>query len=201
MEKIREVLHDDIDRVVEIHKKAFPDFFMTELGPNFLKKYYKLVLSYHKSIFLVVERDGYIIGFVAGFLEPFIFYKFLKKHKISFGLTIIPVLFKKPRLISKIFANFRRVNRLSNEENIKVSELASIAVDPSYAGQGWGKLLIKSFLENSKKLGAEFVYLTTDAKNNDAVNYFYQSIGFELYKTFITASNRAMNEYRYYFKK
>jgi len=201
MVKIKEASYKDICRIVEIHRKAFPNFFLTGLGDEFLKEYYELVLSYDKSIFLVAERDDCPLGFAAGFLEPPKFYKLLKKYKLRLGLRIISVLIKRPRLISRIFANFRRVNRLSNDCNIERSELASIAVDPAFSGQGIGKLLIKSFLESSKKLGAEFVYLTTDAKNNDAVNYFYLSMGFKLYKTFMAAPDRAMNEYRYYFNK
>jgi len=201
MVKIKEASYKDIYRIVEIHRKAFPNFFLTLLGDEFLKEYYELVLTYDKGIFLVAEKDGCLLGFAAGFLEPQNFYKLFKKYKLRLGLKIISALIKRPRLVSRIFANFRRVNRLSNDGNIDRSELASIAVDPAFSGQGIGKLLVKSFIDSSKKLGAKFVYLTTDAKNNDAVNYFYLSMGFKLYKTFMAAPDRAMNEYRYYFDK
>ncbi|PNV80064.1 MAG: hypothetical protein C0196_03495 [Dictyoglomus turgidum] len=202
--KIRKVKYSDIDRIVEIHKKAFSNFFMTQLGDKFLKKYYELVLNYSQNIFLVLEKDGYIVGFVAGFINPSLFYSLMKKHKFSLALSILPTLFRKPWLIFRIFWNFIRVNKFSNEKTVKttsICELASIAVDPNYTGRGFGKLLVKSFLEKSKEMGPKFVYLTTDAKNNDAVNHFYQSLGFELYQTFIAGSRRVMNEYRYYFDK
>ena len=201
METIIKVKHKNIGKIVEIHIKAFPSFFMTELGPKFLMKYYNMVLSYHKGIFLAAEIDGLITGFVAGFLEPSQFYAFLNKNKIDIGKTIIPVLIRKPMLVSKLFANFRRVNKFSFEEKKNECELASIAVDPTHSGHGVGKKLVKSFLDEAEKLGAEFVYLTTDAKNNDYVNGFYKSLGFILYKTFYNEYNREMNEYRYYFKK
>jgi ribosomal protein S18 acetylase RimI-like enzyme len=201
MENVRKASWGDINNVVKIHIRAFPKFFLTQLGPNFLNKYYELVLTYNKNIFLVAERDGYPIGFVAGFLEPSKYYLLIKKHKIDLGKKIISALIKKPKLINRIISNFRKINRLTDEEDKKIVELASIAVDPDYSGKGVGRILIKSFLEGSKKMGAEFVYLTTDAKNNDAVNYFYLSMGFKLYKTFMAAPDRAMNEYRYYFNK
>uniref|UniRef100_A0A7C3MKY5 GNAT family N-acetyltransferase n=1 Tax=Dictyoglomus thermophilum TaxID=14 RepID=A0A7C3MKY5_DICTH len=202
--KLRKVKYSDIDRIVEIHKKAFPNFFMTQLGDKFLKKYYELVLSYSLNIFLAIEEEKYIVGFIAGFFNSSYFYSLLKKHKFDLGLAILPTLFIKPWLILVIWGNFIRVSNLSKEKPIKtmnICELASIAVDPNYTGRGLGKMLVKTFLEISKKMGAKFVYLTTDAKNNDAVNYFYQSLGFELYRTFRTRLGRIMNEYRYYFDK
>jgi len=202
--KTRKVKYSDIDRIVEIHKKAFSNFFMTQLGDKFLKKYYELVLNYSQNIFLALEEDGYIVGFVAGFLNPSLFYSLMRKYKFNLVLAILPTLFIKPWLIFRIFWNFIRVNKFSSRKMLKpqiYAELASIAVDPNYTGRGFGKLLIKSFLEKSKEMGAKFVYLTTDAKDNDVVNHFYQSLGFELYQTFTTASRRVMNEYRYYFDK
>lgn len=202
MTKIRKVLLKDIDIVTEIHIKSFDGFFLTQLGPDFLKTYYKLIKEYSRSVFLVAEAaDGTILGSVAGFLEPTSFYKNLKKQIIKLGLIVIPTLFKKPFLIRKALSNLRKVNKLSDKENIKASELASIAVDPAFSSKGTGRLLVKAFIEESERMGAEFIYLTTDAEGNERVNKFYRSLGFELYRTFIAGSNRLMNEYHYYINK
>jgi ribosomal protein S18 acetylase RimI-like enzyme len=201
MSEIKKILFDDIKRVVKIHMKAFPSFFMTELGAKFLFQYYSMVLGYQKSIFLKAEMDGLIVGFIAGFIEPDKFYASLNKNKIQMGKTIILALFRKPKLLLRIIANFRRINKLSIKRNYNICELASIAVDPDYSGHGIGKKLVNCFLYEAKQLGAEMVYLTTDARNNDYVNNFYESLGFTLYRTFFNEYRREMNEYRYYFKK
>jgi len=191
----------DIKEVVKIHKAAFKEFFMTQLGAEFLKRYYCFVLIYPMSLFLVAEDHGKIVGFVAGFLEPGHFYAFLKRNKISIAKAVIPSLIRNPKLLMKFCANIWRVNKNSSYETKNICELASVAVDPNYSGRGLGKKLVKAFLNEAEKLGAEYVYLTTDARNNDYVNNFYKSLGFTLYRTFFNEYRREMNEYRYYFKK
>jgi ribosomal protein S18 acetylase RimI-like enzyme len=195
---IRPALRPDLRKIGEIHIKAFPKFFMTSLGPKFIVEYYSVVLDYLKKVFLVAEEDGRVLGFIAGFIEPHRFYSNLRRKRIKLGLFALPALLKKPSLIIKIFNNLRRVSEFSSEEKKKCSELASIGVNPKFSGQGLGKSLVNAFLEMSQKLGAEVVYLTTDASDNDKVNQFYLSLGFKLNNTFLAYSNRLMNEYVFY---
>src|SRR5262249_15902282 len=42
---IRPVHANDLPAIVNIHQKAFSEFFLTRLGPKFLHRYYKLVLA------------------------------------------------------------------------------------------------------------------------------------------------------------
>jgi ribosomal protein S18 acetylase RimI-like enzyme len=44
-------------------------------------------------------------------------------------------------------------------------------------------------------LGAERVVLTTDTNGNDAVNKFYQRLGFSCVRTFEARRGRLLNEY------
>ncbi len=73
--------------------------------------------------------------------------------------------------------------------------LMSIAVDPAYQNEHIGRQLVNSFLIEAKSRGSEFVNLATDAVDNDGVNHFYRSVGFELFRTFFTPEGREMNEY------
>ena len=59
----------------------------------------------------------------------------------------------------------------------KSSELASIGVDPQVSKRGIGGL-VAAFLAESKRRGADEVYLTTDAEGNERVNVFYERLGF-----------------------
>ncbi len=197
MNKLRLVNRNDLKIIVDIHIKAFPEFFLTKLGPKFLSKYYNLILNHEKKIFLVAEEDGYPIGFVAGFLQPSNFYAYVRKHKNILLFALIPIIFRNPFLISRIISNFRSTKKKEQENKLIKCELASIAVNPDYAGQGLGKKLVKAFIEISQKKNADIIYLTTDVNNNEVVNNFYQSLGFSLYRTFIAPGNRFMNEYRF----
>jgi len=75
------------------------------------------------------------------------------------------------------------------------SKLASIAVNPALGRKGVGKKLVYAFLEEAGRQGADEVYLTTDAKNNHAVNEFYRGLGFTLSSSFRAPKQRMMNEF------
>ena len=197
MNKLRLAKKDDLKITVDIHIKAFPGFFLTKLGPRFLYKYYNLILKYEEKIFLVAEEDGYPIGFVAGFLRPSNFYTYVRQHKTTLSITLIPIILRNPFLIPRIISNFCGTKKKEQKNKVIKCELASIAVNPDYAGQGLGKKLVKAFIEISQKKNANIIYLTTDVNNNEVVNNFYQSLGFSLYRTFTAPGDRLMNEYRF----
>ena len=71
----------------------------------------------------------------------------------------------------------------------------SIAVEPTYQGQGIGKELVRAFLEEAKMRGLKYVNLTTDAVDNERVNHFYQKLGFQVHRSCVTPEGRKMNEY------
>lgn len=73
--------------------------------------------------------------------------------------------------------------------------MSYIATVPDIQGRGIGKSLIKAFVDEAKKHDGKFVYITTDAHNNDIVNCFYQTVGFKIKRVFNTSRNRTMNEY------
>ena len=197
MNKLRLANRNDLKIIVDIHIKAFPEFFLTKLGSRFLYKYYDLILNHKKKIFLVTEEDGYPIGFAAGFLQPSNFYAYVRKHKNILIFTLVPVIFSNPFLIPRIISNFCSTKKEEQKNKAIKCELASIAVNPDYAGQGLGKKLVKAFIDISQKKNADIIYLTTDVNNNEVVNNFYQSLGFSLYRTFMAPGNRLMNEYRF----
>lgn len=49
--EVREISIKDINVLVAIHKRAFPDFFLTSLGDRFLLLYYKTVKKIIKGFF------------------------------------------------------------------------------------------------------------------------------------------------------
>ncbi len=63
---IIKVKEDDLDAVVEIHLLSFPGFFLSKIGPSFLKCYYREIITYEGGHLLAAQNAGSIIGFVAG---------------------------------------------------------------------------------------------------------------------------------------
>jgi predicted N-acetyltransferase YhbS len=77
--------------------------------------------------------------------------------------------------------------------------LSSVAVDPDMQGDGLGSSLVKEWLAEMKLTGTQGCYLLTDSKRNDAVNRFYQRLGWKLDSQHRTPRGRVLNRYLFDF--
>lgn len=193
-EGYREAVASDILDMVKIHQAAFPEYFMTLLGPKFLQNYYDLVINFPGRICYVKEGKEGIEGFVAGFLSPSIFYSEIKKYRFKFLISIIFQIIRHPTYFLRLYASYTEADRSIESYDLDVCELSSIAVLPEIKGKGVGKGLIKAFV-GAVKGNAKIIVLTTDAKNNEYTNEFYKNLGFELKCTYYRSKNRPMNKY------
>ncbi len=192
---LRRMMVDDVEQVVAIHVAAFPSFFLTFLGPRFLRALYRGVLEDPSGIAFVAERDrGIILGFVAGTSSPSRFYsRLLRSRLLRFGLATVPALLRKPAILGRLLRVFSIPAATSSATGR--AELMSLGVLPASQGSGAGGLLTERFIEEAKSRGSTTVYLTTDADGNEAVNRFYERRSFLLSRQFTTPEGRRMNEY------
>jgi len=185
-----------LESVVKVHLRAFPGFFLTFLGPCFLREFYGAFLHEETGIALVAEdlADGRILGFVAGSTSPNGFFKrLLKRRWWAFCFASTTALFRRPASAPRIFrALFYRGTAPQGPER---ALLSSIAVDPDAAGRGLGKVLVEGWVKEVRKRGTAGCYLTTDAVGNDSVNCFYQKNGWRLETVYATPEGRQMNRY------
>jgi GNAT superfamily N-acetyltransferase len=186
----------DAGELVKIHQLAFPGFYLTLMGPAFLRAYYASVLRYPKRIALVAKQDDITVGFVVGFLEPEEFYAQFRAERLRLLPIIALALLRRPVLIGRTLSNSRRIQRVTS--TFGTAELSSIAVNPSVRGAG--SVLLKAFLERARELGSTLVFLKTDALNNERVNLFYLKHGFECVRS-CDDGGRAMNEYNLHLKR
>jgi ribosomal protein S18 acetylase RimI-like enzyme len=196
MAVIRVATAADLGPIAELHQRAFRGFFLTQLGRPFLLRYYRAVLAYPGGILLLAEEALSIVGFVAGFCEPGLFYRSLRRRALSLGLSMAPALLRNPRLLHRAVANFRRTSEAERHDHTHFAELSSLAVDPAAEGRGIGRGLVTDFTRVAAEKGAFSVCLTTDALENDAVNCFYRRLGFEVRRTFESTPGRWLNEFR-----
>lgn len=181
-------------QIVEIHKNAFPGFFLTELGPKVLEVFYTSLMRETNTIVWGVAKDNLLIGFFAAskytnglYLRIFI------KNIYIFFFPLIFSFIRNPNLLLRMVISFRS----SNEHNVPkncTSSLLSICVSPNESGKGIGKMLLDK-LENELIIcNIVSYYLTTDADNNESTNIFYKKNSFQLYSTY-NQGNRRMNLY------
>lgn len=186
---------EHIPAVVQTHLASFPGFFLSFLGPRFLSLFYSGICSAPEGIAVVYLNEvGVPTGFVAGTSNPGGFYsRLLKREWLKFACaSIVPVL-KRPSVIGRVA---RAVSHPSdNPVGEDVAGLFSIGVLPELQGTGAGKKLVQAFLDEAAKRGCKRIFLTTDRDDNEAVNTFYQKLGFSIERHYETPEGRRMNEY------
>jgi ribosomal protein S18 acetylase RimI-like enzyme len=185
-----------LDDVVLIHQEAFPGFFMTQLGPRFLREYYRCVLEFRRGLLLTEYSDSRCCGFVAGFIDPASFYEELHSRRLRLGLAAAAGIVARPGRLLPLIGNYARAERAAHQPpEIGTAELSSLAVRPSATGRGLGSRLVREFIAAARDGGAARVVLTTDAIGNEPVNEFYRRLGFTCRRTFQARRNRLLNEY------
>jgi ribosomal protein S18 acetylase RimI-like enzyme len=185
-----------VDEVVRLHTRAFPGFFMTQLGPRFLREYYRCVVETSGGILLTEGNETESVGFVAGFVCPGAFYRELRRRRIRVAVAALAGVLTRPWCVKNLLADYRRAGAsVSPQSDVHTAELASLAVVPTAAGRGTGSRLVKRFIQEARELRAERVVLTTDTHDNDRVNLFYRRLGFACTRSFEARPGRWLNEY------
>jgi len=196
---IRYATSTDVADMVVVHLESFPGFFLTFLGPGFLKVLYSSILEVPDNISLVLVSDNNKVeGFVVGTLSPEGLYKrLLVKNWFNFALASVLPALRNPSCIPRLLRAFStpKTAKLKSADCL----LMSIGVLPNKIGTGAGRMLVEEFLGLAGQRGANSVSLTTDRDNNDSVNRFYEKTGFKLDRSFVTPEGRQMNEYLFDF--
>lgn len=189
---IRKATINDVDSIVDIHLDAFKGFFLTSLGPAFLKFYYTSFVESSETVTMVAEEEDMVYGFSAstkvckGFNS-----RLIKSNLCSFGMLSLKMLFTSPESLLRLAKNLTKKGE-GVEDNEDYAELYSIGVSKSAQGKGVGKKLLAASEEILKKEGVRRVSLTTDYDHNEQAVGFYLSMGYETLYEFVTYPNRKM---------
>jgi ribosomal protein S18 acetylase RimI-like enzyme len=191
---IQRMLPKHIESVVRVHLESFPGFFLSSLGPGFLRLFYQGVLNDETGIAVIAEREDVVLGFVCGSNAPRGFYRRLfQKQWWRFGWAAMGALARRPWMVRRFLGAVRM--RVVSEDAAPAAELMSLAISPHAQRQGLGGDLVLRFLAEARSLGASRVTLTTDRQANQHVNSFYHRLGFALAASFVTNTGREMNRY------
>jgi ribosomal protein S18 acetylase RimI-like enzyme len=170
----------DLESIAVIHSRAFPGFFLTDLGPAVLRLYYGTVLNHASGVLLLAHCGGRPAGFVCGFSSQSDFYAAWTKQKWRVLMVAAPALLRDPRRIARLLVGYRWSRSLEVRCGKDRAELSSIAVAPEFAACGIGTNLLQGFREVLVRRAADSYELTTDALDNDPVNAFYVRQGLTL---------------------
>lgn len=186
---------DDVEDVIVIHLRAFPGFFLSQLGPTVLRVLYGELLRDGTGICFVCRSNGRIIGFVAGTVDPRGFYmRLLRNRCLRLAVSSFGAIFRIPGAVPRLLNAFRRTRAEGHGSGCGL--LMSIAVDPEFQGIGRGRALACHFLRACRARGLSAVHLFTDRLQNNDVNRFYLALGFEVSQVITSDHGRLMNDYR-----
>ena len=192
--EVRAMQRGDVGAVTAVHLAAFPGFFLSFLGPRFLRELYRAIVDDEECIAYVAVADGRVIGFVAGSASSGFYRRAARRRWFRFALASFGAFLRKPKIAPRLLRALYAPPKAALEGAL----LMSLAVDPRVQRSGAGRLLTAAFTEGAKQRGAKAVVLTTDRDGNDAVNAFYRAQGFTAAGEFVTPEGRAMNEYILY---
>jgi ribosomal protein S18 acetylase RimI-like enzyme len=199
MSRTRDATQADLAQVIEIHRLAFPGFFLTRMGVPFLQLLYRGFMSRPNGVLLVAfddEAPAEVLGFVAGTMRPERFFiDLLRSHWLDFAWASLWPLLRQPGLVAlKLWsALFYRGETLPELPDAAL--LSSLGVRPTMHQQGLGRLLVHSFVQRAQCNAAPAVYLTTDQDDNAGTNAFYLRCGFRLEGTCKRPPRRILNRY------
>jgi ribosomal protein S18 acetylase RimI-like enzyme len=107
MIEVRPMSQRDLGAVIAIHRAAFPNFFLSFLGPRFLRVFYGFIVS--DGIAIVALADGKLAGFVAGVSEPRLFYRQLMRRRfVGLALAIAPIVLRHPSTLARVVRRARQ---------------------------------------------------------------------------------------------
>jgi ribosomal protein S18 acetylase RimI-like enzyme len=183
-----------VQDVVNVHQAQFPGFFLSFLGPRFLRLFYREILATPGQVSLVAVDGGRVIGFVTGMDHQSRFFgRLVRRRLVAFAWTSLAAALRRPSIIPRLFRalTYSRVTRAATAQAL----LMSIAVSGDAAGNGIGQRLVRQFLDEMRNKGIDSVSLTTDRDDNDRANAFYRALGFQLARAYTSPTGRAVNEY------
>lgn len=190
---VKKIQKSHINDVVDVHCSSFRNFFLTELGTDFLYLYYSSYLKCNSAILFGCFENEKLIGFCAAAEKSLGFNKELVKVNLfKFIKQGIKLLITNPKYLKRLYYNSNKISN-SIKDEVNYSELFSIAVLPFKQNYGAGKILIKE-LENELKLrNCIKLTLTTDTEGNENVLNFYKKMGFSLLYNFSAYPDRTMS--------
>ena len=193
-ERCRLAWISDVPSVARVHLEAFEEFFLSELGYNFLCVMYRAFLVNPSGIFVVQEsKDDKVTGFAVGALSSGKKDRWLAlRFMPHFFWAALPAILQHPRvIITRLVTRFFETGFPFNVPN-NAAVLRSIGVLTSERGSGAASALLGAFEQIAFQQGSASVYLTTDHDNNERAQKFYERHGYRVVDRFQQDGQRPM---------
>lgn len=171
---------EHVPLVVAIHMKVLGDTFNASVGVNYLQALYQNVIACPVGIGFLAMQDAHIIGFVTGTTHLPTLQRQLAlrlRARDRFALLRQLVL---PRHLMHFLTTLIVNQPIQRHGETINAYLLTLGVDPDVSGQGAGRLLVRTLLDEFQRRGTSQLCLNTVARNSRS-RRFYEAIGFQLH--------------------
>jgi ribosomal protein S18 acetylase RimI-like enzyme len=182
---IEKMSKDTLEGTIDLHMECFKDSFLTSLDRGALRCMYENYICSELGCAYVYIKSEEVIGFVAGTVNPSIYYnQMLKKRGYRLIWLTLKRVIRDPGIIIPIirrnYSGFFRPD--DSEEAYGKASLDVISVKENYRGTGVAQDLIKAYFSELEKRGIRELHLGVKADNTRAKR-FYEKIGLEHIRT------------------
>ena len=183
---IRNIINEDIDELVRLHKSIFSkNHFSSNFPLNLLKKYFFELFNHYEYKLLAIE-NGAILGYlIAGIKPEYPINKFIKKNIIR----ILFVLLYNPKyLIEKIYQVISKIGKTTNITYENSVSVYLIAVKPDTQNKGIGRQLLHFFEDILMQRKIYHYTLSVRIKNSSSIEFYKKNKFTEINRNFLTIS-------------
>jgi len=184
---------EHLDQVAGLHEACFAGYYLTRLGPSFLRAMYGWYVDNPEAIAQVALDDqGRVVGFVAGTTRAEAYHRSLFRRRggamlsalvgrlVSSPVETTRLAWERKDLLLQAFSSLLGGGSSESVESTpatreRAASLVSIGVDPSQRRSGMGRRLTDLFLEEAGQRGCEVVTLSV-REDNPGARLFYESI-------------------------
>ena len=173
------------DRLLEqaaLLHRAVMHLLLTDLGFPMVLRYYQIARNDPSVIgFCAVSFSQEILGWVVGSPDPHALSACLQRPRFWFLKQMFRLSVMRPLIFLQVLLSVF----FSPEQKLPphTIELTYIGVAPEVQGSGIGRALLKAFTEASLSAGYDFIELTTETENLNALA-MYEKSGFIVKRTF-----------------
>lgn len=196
--QIRQAEQVDLPGIAQVHIAAFPEYFQTHLGADFLIRFYRNYFELPGYCYVATYQNR-PIGFVVGSMSnPILFRRFYRQNFFFLAFTLIKKFLSdrviRASIMKRLFhvkaallalfpsnkANHSQ-NKASKDKNTDViyCRLVGIGVHPDYRRRGVAEALTDTLLKTMTQNGCESVRLGV-LKDNEGARSFYEKSGWKL---------------------
>jgi len=189
---------EHLQQVVALHEKCFPGYYLTNLGPSFLRALYGWYVQGSDAIaHVAIDRGESVAGFVAGTVDDSNYRRSLFRSAwwrmalalgrrfITNPLLTLRLMGERKDLIRQALSAVSsghstkaRPTDADSDRDQPTASLVSIGVRPSARRLGLGAALSEVFVREAWDRGCERIVLSV-RDDNVAARRFYESLDWE----------------------